>query len=629
MKIAIDHLFRSTISAFLLAFVLVLGLFFSVSSPALAQDCCTTYPYPFTAIRIGDQDGFGFGDGKGLTAASGGPVNLDGKGVLTVQDFLPDFNGDNKISNRDGGDPFDNRSDAEVANTLTTGEGFIDTGSKGSDYTDLSLGKSFGYKSFPTHGHPFPDGDPEVPNNALFEFRFKVAKDKLPKGTPLFLNMMYGDFDVKTAQVIHKDSNYDKMIGQEVQASPKDKEQDGIIMPVVVPLEFSRVFSDGDANGESGYWIGFLNAKFKTSNDKSDPCPDNRCDPYLAFDFAEISTTPISLQPCPAKDYKGKIQGLKWDDINGNGKRETLVVGNPPDVVFVIDVSGSTENGKFQGSSVGDLNNDGQSDDIIDGEIAGFIALNEQIIQQGYGDTGKVAIVSFNGDAYQADMDPSTPGPQLATAPAADNDNNGIPDVQDVLSSLQGRGYTYYSPALKLAQSIIQSLNTPTGKANVVFISDGEPNNPDVPYYPSAASSLRNANVNVTAFGAGSGATLPTLQKVDPRATIFTSIDELLNVFSGRQGTTSSSSSGGLEPVLPNVTIYLDLNDNGALDASEPSQVTDVDGLYQFTDLAPGDYVVREVVEPGFTQTAPAGGFAKITLGEDEVVSDVNFGNQK
>ncbi len=32
--------------------------------------------------------------------------------------------------------------------------------SKGSDYTDLSLGKVFGYKSSRTYGNSFPDGDP-------------------------------------------------------------------------------------------------------------------------------------------------------------------------------------------------------------------------------------------------------------------------------------------------------------------------------------------------------------------------------------------------------------------------------------------------------------------------------------
>ena len=47
----------------------------------------------------------------------------------------------------------------------------------------------------------------------------------------------------------------------------------------------------------------------------------------------------------------------------------------------------------------------------------------------------------------------------------------------------------------------------------------------------------------------------------------------------------------------------------------------------KFTDLAPGTYVVREVVDSGYKQTAPSGGFAQVTLGEDEIVSDINFGN--
>jgi Ca2+-binding RTX toxin-like protein/subtilisin-like proprotein convertase family protein len=72
------------------------------------------------------------------------------------------------------------------------------------------------------------------------------------------------------------------------------------------------------------------------------------------------------------------------------------------------------------------------------------------------------------------------------------------------------------------------------------------------------------------------------------------------------------------EPGWAGVTIYLDLNGNGVFDAGEPTAVTmeddpntpaDETGMYWFTGLAPGDYVIREVVPDGSQQTYPAGLF--------------------
>lgn len=71
------------------------------------------------------------------------------------------------------------------------------------------------------------------------------------------------------------------------------------------------------------------------------------------------------------------------------------------------------------------------------------------------------------------------------------------------------------------------------------------------------------------------------------------------------------------EEPIPGVTIYLDTNDNGRLDRGEPSQVTQADdpntptneaGRYEFNDLQPGRYIVREVIPRAFIQTFPQGG---------------------
>ncbi len=59
------------------------------------------------------------------------------------------------------------------------------------------------------------------------------------------------------------------------------------------------------------------------------------------------------------------------------------------------------------------------------------------------------------------------------------------------------------------------------------------------------------------------------------------------------------------EPALSGVTVYLDANNNGVLDAGEISTTTAADGSYAFTGLAPGTYTVAEVVPAGWQQTYP------------------------
>jgi subtilisin family serine protease/subtilisin-like proprotein convertase family protein len=70
----------------------------------------------------------------------------------------------------------------------------------------------------------------------------------------------------------------------------------------------------------------------------------------------------------------------------------------------------------------------------------------------------------------------------------------------------------------------------------------------------------------------------------------------------------SDGAQGPAEPGLGGWTVYLDLNDSGTLDAGEASQVSGANGAYEFINLAPRQYVVREVLQPGYVQTVPGSG---------------------
>src|SRR5262249_73847 len=96
-------------------------------------------------------------------------------------------------------------------------------------------------------------------------------------------------------------------------------------------------------------------------------------------------------------------------------------------------------------------------------------------------------------------------------------------------------------------------------------------------------------------------------------------------------GTGGLQGPGGLlfttEPGLSGWTIYLDQNQNGHRDADERFATTDANGNYAFTGLPAGTYFVAEEGQPGWQQTAPAGGTYQVTLGPDQIITGQDFGN--
>jgi uncharacterized protein (DUF2141 family) len=78
---------------------------------------------------------------------------------------------------------------------------------------------------------------------------------------------------------------------------------------------------------------------------------------------------------------------------------------------------------------------------------------------------------------------------------------------------------------------------------------------------------------------------------------------------------------------IPGWTVFADLNTDRVFDAGEPSTVTDANGVYTISDLAPGDYRIREITPNGWDLTLGFDGQAnvEITAGRTVVADFGNF----
>lgn len=166
----------------------------------------------------------------------------------------------------------------------------------------------------------------------------------------------------------------------------------------------------------------------------------------------------------------------------------------PVNFIYVLDLSGSMEFNQIIFSGEPDCNGNGNSYTYLDAACLGLIALNNSLSNAA---NIEVALVGFGGnssanspdiEAYTADVDPADGHQTLITPPQADNNNNTIPDIEEVIRSAQVRRIFQFTPnqaAIGLAtnyQAALEHVNAivdsaPEDEINIVaFISDGAPN---------------------------------------------------------------------------------------------------------------------------------------------------------
>ena len=252
--------------------------------------CTQSFALPFTEIRIGDIDGFGF---EALSPANfsaltgdGGAADRNGNGRLNAGDVLPSLNGGGVVATGNG-DDFDNRLSEGIS--ITAGS-TVNAGSTGAQFTDISLSTSYDNSSTAGNvynantnsygaGGTFPGGtSSSLPNQPGFVFDFSVAVGDITAGTGIFFNMLFGDYDVRPADI---DFTFAAGTGTSAVSAQNNGPDDGLIQAAFATLAFADVFT---LNGAGTHYNGYVEVDF-----------DAPSEPYTAFDYVELSVTALSV----------------------------------------------------------------------------------------------------------------------------------------------------------------------------------------------------------------------------------------------------------------------------------------------------------------------------------------------
>ncbi|MGH1578802.1 beta-propeller fold lactonase family protein [Planktotalea sp.] len=181
-------------------------------------------------------------------------------------------------------------------------------------------------------------------------------------------------------------------------------------------------------------------------------------------------------------------------DINGIINRKPLA-NNDYNIVYVIDISGSMSS-QFQGvETVGDANNDGASNTLMDGTIEAFGALNASLLNAGFG-TSDVSVVTFASGA--------------STYFTGSVDS----DIYGALTSLDDGGGTNFEAALQQTITALSSMGD--GQNVVYFMSDGG-NGTGTTFLDEVATLIdpNGLNAIINSVGLGSSSVLADLDLVD------------------------------------------------------------------------------------------------------------------
>ncbi len=319
----------------------------------------------------------------------------------------------------------------------------------------------------------------------------------------------------------------------------------------------------------------------------------------------------------------GTISGIVFKDVNANGIKDSTEAGLGFWTVY-LDIN---NDGKFDTGDISVVSASDGSYSFKNLKLGAYSV--REVLQNGYTQTAPAGAYAITltaaapiaaGKNFGDETTPTTG--TISGTVFKDLNGNGIKDTGET-----GLGFwTVYLDKNKDGK-------LDSGDVSVVTNSSGAYSFTNVAFGTYVVREVLQAGY--TQKGPAGGSYSVTLAAATPVATA--------KDFGNSTGATSGSISGTVfndvngngvidagDAGLSFWTVYLDKNNNGKLDSGEPSVVTNSSGAYSFTGLAFGTYVVREVLQSGYTLTGPAGGSYSIALSSSVATATAkNFGDRK
>ncbi len=305
----------------------------------------------------------------------------------------------------------------------------------------------------------------------------------------------------------------------------------------------------------------------------------------------------------------GNISGLKFNDINANGRLDPNESGLPNFTIYL------------------DLNNNGSLDfnepANITNDFGGYLFNNlppniytiREIQQPGFNQTTPTPIVNV------------TPGSNLTNINIG---NSGNVSNRGSISGIKFND-TNSNGRLDPGENGLQDITLYLDLNQNGFLDEGEP--PTITGI-NGEYSFRDLPPNTYIIRETQA---PDFDQTTPDPIVnVTSGSNLTNINIGNvnnrgeiSGTkfNDTNTNGRFDPGelgLADITLYLDLNQNGFLDDGEPPTITGINGEYSFLDLPPDTYTIRETQAPDFDQTTPD---PTINVTPGSNITNVNIGN--
>ena len=319
----------------------------------------------------------------------------------------------------------------------------------------------------------------------------------------------------------------------------------------------------------------------------------------VAHDFANFNLS--TLVP-------GSLSGSVWDDVNGNGVRDTTPTaesGSSGWTVFV-DVNGDRVVDATEPQAI--TSADGTF--TISGVTPGSVTI---VIQSRSGwhatspISGTRSLTLKNGENVSGISfgEQQIRNSSLSGTVFADTNKNGVRDAGErglagIVIYLDSNGNSVRDPDEPSVTTSEDQFFTPsvneTGTYSFTHLADG------TYLVRQEVPSLLSAT---PASEAQHSATILASQNV--AGVDFADVFRRNEIHGVKFDDVNANGLRDIgEAGISGATVFLDLNRNNSSDLGEPETVTLADGSYAFLDLSPGAYVVREVLEAGHSRTTPS-----------------------